>query len=202
MIPDQKEIGRSLTGALRLARLDGGGMGSFNLSIEGFWRSFFAAVIVAPGYALLVAQKLATWPGHVDPALAVLIEAAAYVLTWAAFPLAAIFLTLLLGLSRNYVALIVATNWAEVVQFGLFLVATVLAAALPPGLREPVLVLAIGAILLYEWFVARTALATTGGVAAGIVVVDLLLAISINLAAERLIWALTEPGTGDSTLPV
>ncbi len=193
MIPDQQEIGRSLAGALRLARLDAAGMGEFNLTIEGFWRSFFAAAIVAPGYALLVAQKLVAWPGYVDPALAVLIEAGAYVLSWVAFPLAAVFLTTMLGLSRHYVPLIVAANWAEVLQFAVFLVMSVLTLALPPGLRGPVVVAVIGAILFYEWFVARTALATTGGVAAGIVLVDLLLGIGINVLADRLIWALTTP---------
>ena len=193
MIPDQHEIVRSLFGAFRLARLDGRGMGYFNLSIEGFWRSFFAAAIVAPGYALLVAQKLATWPATVDPALAVLIEAAAYALSWIAFPVAAVFLTTMLGLSRNYVPLIVAANWAEVLQFALFLLVMLATLLLPAGVRGPVLVAVIGAILAYEWFVARTALATTGGVAVGIVLVDLLLGVGINVAADRLIWAVSTP---------
>jgi hypothetical protein len=193
VIPDQHEIVRSLFGAFRLARLDGRGMGYFNLSIEGFWRSFFAAAIVAPGYALLVAQKLATWPATVDPAVAVLIEAAAYVLSWIAFPVAAVFLTMLLGLSRNYVPLIVAANWAEVLQFALFLLVMLATLLLPAGVRGPVLVAVIGAILAYEWFVARTALETTGGVAVGIVLVDLLLGVGINVAADRLIWAISTP---------
>ncbi|HET6521326.1 MAG TPA: hypothetical protein VFG47_16125 [Geminicoccaceae bacterium] len=193
MIPDQQEIVRSLFGAFRLARLDGRGMGYFNLSIEGFWRSFFAAAIVAPGYALLVAQKLATWPATVDPALAVLIETLAYVLSWIAFPVAAVFLTTMLGLSRNYVSLIVAANWAEVLQFGLFLAVMTVTLVFPGAVRGPVLALVIGAILVYEWFVARTALETTGGVAVGIVLVDLLLGIGINLTADRLIWAVSTP---------
>ena len=193
MIPDQQEIVRSLFGAFRLARLDGRGMGYFNLSIEGFWRSFFAAAIVAPGYALLVAQKLATWPAAVDPAVAVLIEAAAYALSWIAFPVAAVFLTTLLGLSRNYVPLIVAANWAEVLQFAAFLVVMLATVLLPSGVRGPVLVAVIGAILAYEWFVARTALETTGGVAVGIVLVDLVLGVGINVAADRLIWAISTP---------
>jgi hypothetical protein len=193
VIPDQQEIVRSLFGAFRLARLDGRGMGYFNLSIEGFWRSFFAAAIVAPGYALLVAQKLATWPAAVDPAVAVLIEAAAYALSWIAFPVAAVFLTTLLGLSRNYVSLIVAANWAEVLQFAAFLLVMLATLLLPSGVRGPVLVAVIGAILAYEWFVARTALETTGGVAVGIVLVDLLLGVGINVAADRLIWAISTP---------
>ena len=48
MIPDQQEVIRSIYGAWRLPWLDRSGMGHFNLSVDGFWRSFFAAVLVAP----------------------------------------------------------------------------------------------------------------------------------------------------------
>ena len=33
-------------------------MAHFNLTVEGFWRSFFAAVLVAPAYAILVGMQL------------------------------------------------------------------------------------------------------------------------------------------------
>ena len=58
MMPDHEEVLHSLYGAYRLAFLDRSGMSHFNLSVDGFWRSFFAAVLVAPGFALLVVQEL------------------------------------------------------------------------------------------------------------------------------------------------
>ena len=45
-----REVTAALYGSWRLARLDPGGMAYFNRTVEGFWNSFFAAVIVAPGY--------------------------------------------------------------------------------------------------------------------------------------------------------
>jgi hypothetical protein len=42
------EVRLAVAGALRLARGDRGGLGSFDTSIEGFWRSFRAAAIVYP----------------------------------------------------------------------------------------------------------------------------------------------------------
>ena len=48
MIPGQQEIIRSLTGAWLLAKRDTSALNYFNLSIEGFWRSFSAMVLVLP----------------------------------------------------------------------------------------------------------------------------------------------------------
>jgi hypothetical protein len=186
MIPDKEEVIRSLYGAYRLAWLDRSGMGHFNLSVEGFWRSFFAAVLVAPGYALLVAQELLARPETVSLPWAVLVEAVAYVVGWAAFPLVAIVLTQLLDLSRNYAALIIAANWAAVMQIAVFLAAVAVGLVLPPlgGLAA---MLATGAILFYQWFVIRTALDTTGGIAVAVLLVDLLLTGAVNFGAESLL---------------
>jgi hypothetical protein len=185
-MPDRKEVLESLYGACRLAFLDRSGMKHFNLSFEGFWRSFFAAVIVAPAFALLIAEELSARPGSFDLGWATLVQILAYVLSWAAFPLAAVVLTQLLGLSRNYVPLIVALNWATVLQVGAFLAAVVLGLAIPvvDGLLP---MLMTGAALFYQWFVTRAALETSGGIALMLVLVDLVLNTAISVSADHLI---------------
>jgi hypothetical protein len=110
----------------------------------------------------------------------------AYGLTWAAFPLAALVLTQLLGLTRNYVPLIVALNWASVVQVAVFLAAALIGFLIPGLLGGLILLVITGSILFYQWFVTRTALQTTGGVALLMVLVDLVLNTAINLSADRL----------------
>ena len=199
-MPSREEVLRSLYGAYLLARMDRSGMSQFDLSIDGFWRSFFAAVLVAPGYALLVAQKLAARVEPVpedrpsaaavqqfDLGWVLLVQTLAYIVGWAAFPLAAAAVTWALGLGRHYVPLIVASNWAAVIQIGLFLVALALSFVLPSPLSGLVLTLTTVSILFYQWFVTRTALQTTGGVALALVLLDLLLNTVINLSAERLL---------------
>ena len=187
MIPDRAEVLRSLYGAWRLARADGTGMQHFNLSVEGFWRSFFAAIIVAPGYALLVAHRTLDREGGYDLGSTVVVESIAYLAAWAAFPLAAVVLTQLLGLGRHYVELIVAVNWAAVLQIAAFLAVVALSLLLPEGLGALLLAIVTGALMLYQWFVMRTALRTTGGIALALVQVDLLLSTVINLSADRLL---------------
>ena len=199
-MPDREEILRSLTGAWRLARLDPQGMSQFDLSFTGFWHSFFAAVLVAPGYAILVAQRFTTAaPDATDaPPSAVAFESESgigwimtvqtisYLISWAAFPLLAAVITWVLDLGRNYVALIVAANWAAVIQIAAFLAALLIGAALPPLAGVLVALVTIG-ILFYQWFVTRTALQTTAGIAFALVLADLLVNTAINLTADRLL---------------
>jgi hypothetical protein len=161
-------------------------MSHFNLSVDGFWRSFFAALLVAPGYALLVAQDLIGRPEAVSPAWAFVVETLGYTILVAAFPLVAIVVTHLLGLSRNYAALIIAANWAQVIQMGAFLLAVALGFVLP-GLASFTVPLATVAILVYQWFVFRTALDTTSGIAIALVLVDLLVNAAISATADSLL---------------
>jgi hypothetical protein len=187
MIPDRAEVLRSLYGAWRLARADVTGMQHFNFSVEGFWRSFFAAIIVAPGYALLVVQRTLDREEGYELGSTVVVESIAYLAAWAAFPLAAVVLTQLLGLGRHYVELIVAVNWSAVLQIAAFLAAVALSLILPEGLGALLLAAVTGTLMLYQWFVMRTALQTTGGVALALVLVDLLLSAVINLSADQLL---------------
>jgi hypothetical protein len=186
-MPDREEVLSGLYGAYLLAWFDPSGMANFNLTVEGFWRSFFAAVLVAPAYAILVAIQLSAGAEDFNPALVFLTEGIGYVLAWCAFPLVAIVLTRLLGLDRNYVALIVAVNWSAVLQTGAFLAVLLLGLILPDGLGTLTVTLTTLAILIYQWFVIRTALGTTGGIALMLLLVDLVITTMINAGADRML---------------
>lgn len=186
-MPDREEILGALYGAYQLARLEPAGMTYFNLSFDGFWRSFFAAVLVAPAYAVLIGLRVAEEPEAVDLGLLAVTESIGYVLAWCAFPLVAIVLTRLLGLARNYVALIVALNWTAVLQTAVFLLVVLLGPILPEVLATLLVTLTTGAILAYQWFVIKTALETTGGIALMLLLVDLVVTSTINLGADRLL---------------
>ncbi|MDF1585666.1 hypothetical protein [Marinimicrococcus flavescens] len=175
------EIKRSLLGAWLLARQNTRGMELFDLSVEGFFRSFMAALVAAPVYLLLTIDRYQTAGMPAELGSVVALETVSYALSWIAFPLVAILLTRLLGLGHRYVPLIVAGNWAAVLQVGFFLVALLLSAILPPAMRALLLFAATVAVLLYQWFVIRTALGTTGGTAAGVLAVNVLLDTILSL---------------------
>ena len=56
-MPSYAEIQRSVQAAWLLARGDTRGMALFDLSLEGFWKSFAAALLVAPAYAIVLLDQ-------------------------------------------------------------------------------------------------------------------------------------------------
>jgi hypothetical protein len=173
---------RGIAGALRLARLDPNAIHDFDDSIEGFWKSFQAAVIAAPLFALLILLRTAEHPLSPDPLRAVVIEAIGYVIGWTAFPLAAWYLANALGRSGRYLAYIVAYNWANVLQVSAFVPVAALSAlgVAPQGIMVFAALLLTGLIIYYQFFIVRTALAVEPLPALGFVAVDLILGLLIN----------------------
>ena len=186
-MPDRAEVLSALYGACRLAWFDASGMTYFNLTVEGFWRSFFAAVLVAPAYAILVGMQSSAEAEDFNLALVFLTESIGYVLAWCAFPIVALLLTRMLGLDRNYVALIVAHNWSAVPQTAAFVAVVLLGVVLPQGLGTLLVTLTTGAILVYQWFVIRTALQSSGGIALMLLLVDLVVTSMISAGADRIL---------------
>jgi hypothetical protein len=197
-----REVVYGLFGAWRLARFDPVGLQYFDRSREGFWRSFWAAVIAAPGYAILIYLRLAERlsvdapaamgvaqpPITAGPLRLALIEGIAYVVGWVAFPLTAWYLVSALGRAERYFGYIVAYNWASLVPVGAYLLMGLIGAlGVLPDLIEMVLSLAVtGYILVYLHYIARTALGIEALPAAGLVFIDVLIAILLSSVVEGL----------------
>ena len=186
-MPDIAYLTRSVYGAWRLARLDPAGMTLFELSIPGFWRSFFAAVVVVPFYLALVFLRFEQEADHgavFELLPFVVVKLIAYAVSWVAFVLAMIAITRLLSLGAFYVPFIIAYNWSAVIQIAVLLPAALIQASglLPEVLGAGLMIVVSIAILFYQWFIARVALQTTALTAAGVVVLDLLLGVLFDFS--------------------
>jgi hypothetical protein len=188
-----REVSYGLYGAYRLAHLDPRGMDYFDDSPLGFWRSFHAALIAAPAYAILVVIHVvdaAEAAIHIQHAWfhLILVESLAYAIGVFAFPLVMFHFTAALDRGDRYLGFIVAYNWAGVLQIGLFLpVTAAISAGLVPGAFGSVLWLAAFLLILfYAGYVARTALRIGSLEAAGVVFVDLSLSFAISWVANGL----------------
>lgn len=184
-----RDVVRSVFGAYRLALFDPAGLDSMDRTPEGALRSFYAAVIVLPAYALMLAIRL--WPavGNTPFLNIVVVEGIAYVVSWTAFPVLMHLLTGLIDRSPRYPGFICAYNWSSVVQMAVYLPVVVLSATglLPEGLAEGLVFGVMMAMLTYQWFVMRTALEVSGLQAAGFVMVDLFLSATISGYADGLL---------------
>jgi hypothetical protein len=182
------ESATSLYGAFRLARFDPHGMNYFNAGPSGFWRSFWAAVIIAPFYAVLLATAYPSLETSHDPVRFALVEGIAYVMAWVAYPLVMAWVTRQLDRFDYFIGYIVAYNWAAVLQNALFIPINILwvTGALPPDVSFMLWLIVFSLILAYLWFIARTALALAPMAAASIVGIDLVLNVIISAIANSM----------------
>ncbi len=183
MIPSAVEIAYGLYGAWRLARLDPAGMSYFDQSLEGFWKSFFAAVLAAPAQVLIFLVQIRELEISAGPLRVIVVQFLIYVISWLAFPLVMFYLTQSLDRAKSYRGFIVAYNWAHLIQLLLVVPAVLMIASegLPGPLANLLYMGVLVAVLGYVWFIARTALALPGLGAAGVVA----LAFFLDAAANR-----------------
>ncbi len=187
-MPSLSEIVASLYGAWRLARFDARGLASFTTTLAGFWRSFFAAVIVAPLYALSLMMPLDDTAGVPRGFGFALVEIVAYVVSWVAYPVAAEWLSRRLRCRDRLIAYLTAYNWSTVIQHAMIASIIIATGADLISLQAAQLIwlVATSYLLAYVWFIARTALAIPPFVAAAFVAVDLLLSYAIGSVAATI----------------
>ena len=190
------EITKSINGAWRIARMDQNALNYFNMSIEGFWRSFLAVLIVLPLYVVFLVLNLGQLSGMELPTgsatskeLYVAIKLAAHILGWLAFPIVMIPISRLMDLSQSYVPYIIVWNWSNVLVMAVILPAVLL---FPPSAQSGqsaklILMAAQITVLFYGYLVARAGLQCKILTAIGVVMLDLLLGLLFNLLVGRLL---------------
>jgi hypothetical protein len=188
-VPAWTEVQLAVGGALKLARGDPRGLGFFNTSIDGFWRSFRAAVICYPFFLILLGFRVgaAHWEASGVMRI-VIVETIGYVISWVAFPLLMLPLSRWLGRENRFLPFMVVYNWSQVPQTALFVILGAGAAGglLPHAVAQLADLAAAVAVLLYEWYIARVALAVSSSQAVWVVLLDLVLGSVLSRITEAL----------------
>jgi hypothetical protein len=170
----------ALRGCLRLLRGDPHAFADFNVSIEGFWRSFAVvipqAVLAYPHFLSLNQQfvEFAREQGVEAPALNLSRDymfLAAFLVLW---PVLAAILARILGVSAYYVRYIITYNWMSLPVMALAVLPSLLYLALGLGVAaSAILGLIILCLSLFvSWLIARRALETTGAIAFAFALAD------------------------------
>lgn len=156
----RREIAVSLHAAWRLFLRDASAIEQFDDSVSGVIKSFYCAVVVLPGYALLVALSGTPQTSEVALVPLIVVNFIAYVTGWAAWPLIMHYVAPLIGRDDAYCRYIVAYNWANgpnILIALLFNVPAVLGIKLPE-FQNVLAMIALAIMLMYHLFIVRTAL--------------------------------------------
>jgi hypothetical protein len=182
----------ALTGALRLARGDPGGLAYFDASEHGFWRSFRAGVLCYPFYLILLAFPLqlqvGDTPVELDLGRYFLVETIHYVISWVAFPLLMLPVVDWMQRGHRFFGFMVAYNWCQVPQTVVFAVVALaggIGLLSANGVVTADLIAGFAA-LVYEWYVSRVALAVSRPKAMLVILVDLVLATVLSHVSAAL----------------
>jgi hypothetical protein len=178
----------ALRGCLRLLRGDPHAFADFNVTIEGFWRSF--AVIVPQAimaYPLFLSQhrlavETAALDGGTVSEFSLAKEYTFLVAVLVLWPIAAAILARVLGASANFVRYVIIYNWMSLIVLAIAIVPSLIHLAFAPGIATLsflfiALYLAVGVV---NWIVARRALETTGAIALAFVLADYALSIGMS----------------------
>jgi len=198
---DLAYVRRSLGAAAHMAAFKSDAMSGFDVSYEGFFRSFLAMAIAAPLYPLIVlgergivaaASQIeggARFLGIHGLSLAYcLIEAGSYVASWIVFPLVMVFISRLIGAGARYVPFVVAYNWGTCIVLAVtaamhaLYLAGIASLTVTAFLYYPV----VGFALSYRWWIARKGLEVPGFTAAGIVILDVLISVFLAIGVGSL----------------
>jgi len=180
-------ISRSLRGAWELAKLNPKGMDYFDLSAEGFWRSFWAIAVVAPFFLLWVyiIQKITQENPVPQPILS---EVIGYFIGLPFFAIFMAIFTRFLKIETCYSAMIIAYNWMSVIIYAAVLPISLLLVPSPfsSSAAEVVYLLAFVYLhIIVLWFLFKTSLRISGFLAAGVLLFSLLLTNSLMAVLIR-----------------
>lgn len=178
----------TLQGIRRLVGFDPAGFLFFDASRQGFWRSFGAALICLPVWALAEYEQILTLHDQSVPRF-IIIQATAYVMSWLAYPLLVLKIADMLDVWPNYYRYMVAYNWFQpVLQLlwaPLLLLEAVQGDQIGDAARMLYLVIQIsqGA---YGWFMARFGLGLSNLNALALTLIDILLGLLIDVVTFHL----------------
>ena len=176
-----------MTGAIRLVKLDSKGFDYFGNTRDDFWRSFLGAALLAPIFILYLVIRYFNSPSENSFSIYLISQMLAYSIAWLTFPLVMLYLAPVLQCSNKVLRYLVAYNWLSVILNGIYLPVIIL--GIVGTFSEPFTNLLAITVLMWVLgmgiFVAHNALQVSFATSAGIVVIDLLLGLLIEVLTSQ-----------------
>jgi hypothetical protein len=181
-----EEASRSLSAAWGLLRRDPAAPQAFNATLDGVWRSLFAAVLLLPLHLAYLAIIGTGAEGAEAPgAMRWIVNFLIYVIGWAAWPLIAFYMTRLMDCGGKLLGYVAAYNWSQLLT-GPFLVGLDVLGrvALPQGFSAFLVFAGVAAVLFYEYLIARQMLGVAANKAIVLVLTSFLLGLMLRDTAD------------------
>ena len=187
------EIRASILGVIKVFKGEADALLHFNLSAEGFWRSFQAIWLILVPYFIAMLAERHTLAGNMALELSAFPSGQFFFaklstigLEWIMMPIALALLAGVLAIKREYSSYIIVRNWASVVMTWVFFIPTLASIAKLISI-EVVLFIQLGLLGLVVFFsfrIARLTLQKPASFCVALVGIDFM----AGLLLSRLIW--------------
>ena len=189
-----REIAAGLTGAWRIFRNDPKAMESFDLSFEGFWRSFLGVVLLVPVELVMIHAERQVFAGtelesSMPGFVYVVFRLCVLLVGWFTFPLFVLAVAHPMGIADRVVGYIIALNWCSVLA-SLVMSLPLIASGfglIPLGVMTVAMLILIGVLLRYLYVLARIALDASVALAITLALANLSLGLIIAELAAQMI---------------
>jgi len=172
-----KEIAKTLHGLFLIIKFDNNFVNLFDNSEKYFWKSFYAAIIVAPF------QFIYEWGLYINldekpPLIRIIpIEILEYIILWLLFPLVMNYIVKVINREDKYFNYIIAYNWFQmgisitIMPFVILSIFNLLPSIIGSLFETLIFII----FVLYNIFIARETLKQTNSSSFSIVLIDILL---------------------------
>lgn len=199
LTPSRTEIATALQATYRIALRDRAAPWMLDDSVTGFVKSFFAAVLLAPLYALVVVIR--SYPDQApDDTLGVLlVEGAAYFTGWLLWPVIAFEIARFFSVRAAWRRYVVAYNWSHV---WIMLLQLPVLALSQSGMIESqagsfATIITLLLVVAYRFLLARDVLGIDRYAALGVAFLDLVVSVAWSFMVIRMVApfaGLPDPG--------
>jgi len=178
----RSEVLRGVYGAWLLFLGDRRGLDWIDRSPLGAWRSFLLAPLLFPLDLVNIGVAAAELHATASLARILAVELITYTIGWAAYPLVMLGLAPMLDRERQILGFIAVSNWTSVITSALSLVLSLLlwSEILPDVIANLLIFVQLAVLFVYGWFVIKTALELKPMLAAGLSVLQLIIAIILS----------------------
>ncbi|MHA1188966.1 MAG: hypothetical protein ACTSSQ_00675 [Alphaproteobacteria bacterium] len=186
------KIRNNIIGAWAVMNGQASGLQRLDLSIDGFWQSFGAIILIVP-FALVslisvhmaqveLDQPVVLTGSNITLSLIVLLA------EWLAFPLVFAAIARQIGVAAHFVPFIIVRNWASVIIAAMIVVPKIFHIfGILPSQLLPYILLALFAISLrFAYRIACTALIASPLLAIPVVLLEVLLSVFTQVGFERM----------------
>lgn len=188
-----EEIRSSIHGVIKILKGDVDGLSSFNVSTDGFWRSFQALWLILVPYFIAILAERHTLIGNMGIELSAFPSTQFFFakltnigLEWIMMPIALALLAGVLNIKQEYSKYIIVRNWASVVMTWAFFIPTLASIAKLVSI-ELVLFIQMGLlgfVVFLSFRIARLTLEKPASFCAVLVGIDFM----AGLVLSQIIW--------------